>query len=106
MSLEIASAVTGSTATITLVGELDAASAPAFREAIEKATTGAPNRLVLELGGLSFMASAGLRVLIFAKQKLGTGVSLYVVAPQAPVLDTLEKTGFVQSVYVVASAPT
>ena len=50
---------------------------------------------------LEYMASAGLRVLIFAKQKMGSEVDIYVVAPQEMVLDTLNKTGFAQSVFIV-----
>jgi anti-anti-sigma regulatory factor len=46
------------------------------------------------------MASAGLRVLIFAKQKLGAEVPIYIISPQEPIVDTLEKTGFLQCVYV------
>ena len=95
----------GKTVHVTLNGELDAESAKSFRGVIEGATGGGLDQLVLHLESLTFMASAGLRVLIFAKQKLGSSVKIYVVSPQPPVLDTLEKTGFVQSVYVVTSWP-
>ena len=47
------------------------------------------------------MSSAGLRVLIFSKQKMGADVQIYVVRPQEMVLDTLEKTGFHHSVTIV-----
>lgn len=42
---------------------------------------------------LDFMASAGFRVLIFAKQKMGTNVSIYLVGCQGPVLNTLTMSG-------------
>ncbi|WP_041793774.1 anti-sigma factor antagonist [Pararhodospirillum photometricum] len=105
MSLEIAAGFAGTTATLTLTGELDAGSAPAFKGEIEKLAGLGPTRLVLEVANLSFMASAGLRVLIFAKQKLGTGVDIYVVKPQPAIVDTLEKTGFHHSVFIVDQAP-
>jgi anti-anti-sigma factor len=89
------------TAIITLSGELDAAAAPAFREAVETVATTSPAHVVLEMSGLDYMASAGLRVLIFAKQKMGVDVDIYVVAPQEMVRETLEKTGFDQSVIIV-----
>jgi anti-anti-sigma factor len=51
---------------------------------------------------LSFMASAGLRVLIFAKQKMGPEVPLVLVGCQEPVLNTLEMSGFSSSVQLLA----
>ena len=85
-------------ATITLTGQLDAAAAPRFREAIEKVALAKPQRLVLLMDGLEFMASAGLRVLILARQKMGAGVALYVVGSRGPVLNTLKMSGFHHSV--------
>jgi anti-anti-sigma factor len=88
------------TATLKLSGELDAAVAPQFKEAVEKVAQKKPKRLVLLMNELEFMASAGLRVLIFARQKMGPGVSLYVVGSHGPVLNTLKMSGFQHSVYL------
>lgn len=85
---------------MTLAGELDASTAPQFQGAIEQAAAAHPKRLVLFTEELSFLASAGLRVLIFAKQKLGADVDIHVIAPQEAVLGTLEMSGFDQSVYI------
>ena len=60
-------------AKITLTGELDAASAGGFRDRIAEAATQNPRALVLMMENLDYMASAGLRTLIFAKQKMGAG---------------------------------
>jgi anti-anti-sigma factor len=87
-------------ATIKLSGELDAAAAPQFKAAIEQVAEAKPERLVLMMDGLEFMASAGMRVLIFARQKMGPGVSLYVVGSRGPVLNTLKMSGFHHSVYL------
>ena len=87
-------------ATIKLSGELDAAAAPQFKEVIEKVAEARPLRLVLVVGELEFMASAGLRVLIFARQKMGAGVSLYVIGSRGPVLGTLKMSGFHHSVHL------
>lgn len=89
------------TAKITLSGELDASSAPLFKTEVDKAAAENPKRLVLLMQDLEYMASAGLRVLIFAKQKMGANSDIYIVSPQEMVKDTLSKTGFDQSVIVV-----
>lgn len=88
-------------AKITLSGELDASVAPQFKEEVEKASNEGAKRLVLLLEGLEYIASAGIRVLIFAKQKMGSDVDIYVVAPQEQVMETLEMTGLQYSVTVV-----
>lgn len=88
-------------AKITITGELDANSAPIFKAEIEKAALFNPQRLVLMMAELEYMSSAGLRVLIFAKQKMGVDVDIYVVGAPEMIIDTLEKTGFVQGVFIV-----
>ncbi|MEB3311581.1 MAG: anti-sigma factor antagonist [Snowella sp.] len=94
-------------AKITLGGELDAATAPILQEKIEEIANN-PTRikkLVLLVQKLTFMASAGLRILIFAKQKMGGDVDIYVVGAQETILDTLEKTGVNQSVIIMDKYP-
>jgi anti-anti-sigma factor len=83
---------------IKLTGELDAASAPQFRADIESAVSQGATKLALDMGELSYMASAGLRALVFAKQKMGAQSDIYVIAAQASVKETLEMTGFASSV--------
>lgn len=89
------------TAKITLSGELDASSAPIFKMEVDKAKASNPKRLVLMMQDLEYMSSAGLRVLIYAKQKMGADVDIYVIGAQEMVIDTLQKTGFDQAVIVV-----
>lgn len=91
------------TAIIHLSGELDANSAPAFKAEVEQAISTHPQRLVLMMQDLDYMASAGLRVLIYTRQRVGTDVDIYMVGTQEMVRDTLEKTGVAQSVYLVDS---
>ncbi|ARV57812.1 anti-anti-sigma factor [Nostocales cyanobacterium HT-58-2] len=88
-------------AKIRLSGELDAMTAPLFKAAVDKAASQGAKHLVLFLNELEYMSSAGLRVLIFAKQKMGAQADIYIVAAQPTVIDTLEKTGFDQSVILV-----
>lgn len=86
------------TAELSLVGELDASVAQEFKTAVEKAAAEKAKKLVLNMKDLEFMSSAGLRVLVFAKQKMGSDVDIYVIAPQDAVRDTIQMTGFDRSV--------
>ena len=53
---------------IVVRGDLDVATAPEFREAAERlAAAGNASRLVIDLRGLGFMDSSGLRALIAAR---------------------------------------
>jgi len=104
MALDIQSAVDANTAWIALAGELDSSTAPAVRETVERVLGGKPAQLVLQVEQLSFMASAGLRILIFAKQKQ-PGLRIYFVKPLPAIVDTLQKTGFYAGVYVTDVEP-
>ena len=90
---------------MTLAGELDASTAPLFQAELEKAAPLKPKRLVLLVRDLEFMASAGIRMLVFAKQRMGAGVDVYVIAPREPILDTLRRTGLLHTVIVQAEYP-
>lgn len=96
-TLEIVNGV----ARITLVGELDAAAAPAFRADIEKAAAQKVKAVALLMKDLEYMASAGLRVLVFAKQKMGAAVTVYMIGVQELVTQTIEMTGFQRSVVML-----
>ncbi len=105
MALDVTITIEDNAGIITLSGDLDRNTSQAFQDAVVKAAEAGVSRLVLNLEGLDYMASAGLRVLIFAKQKMGAESDIYVVAPQELVLETIEKTGFIDSVIVVDSYP-
>jgi anti-anti-sigma factor len=101
MALTVTSEITNGIARITLAGELDASVAADFRAAIEKVAADRPKRLVLMLSDLGYMASAGLRTLVFAKQKMGSSVEIYCIGATDPVRETIVMTGFQHSVIML-----
>jgi anti-sigma B factor antagonist len=54
---------------LTVSGRLDAASAPQFRQALETQFEQGRYRIVLDMAGLEYIASPGLRVLIEARKR-------------------------------------
>jgi anti-anti-sigma factor len=90
-------------AKIVLSGELDASNAPIFQKQVESAAAENPKRLALVMSDLEYMASAGLRGLIFAKQKMGRNVELYVVGAQPQVMSVIKATGLDRSVIIMDS---
>jgi anti-anti-sigma factor len=93
--------MTENTAKISLSGELDATAAPTFKQEIEKAAAEQAKRLVLLVQNLEYIASAGIRVLVMAKQKMGADVDIYVIAPQDQVMETIEMTGLHHSLHIL-----
>jgi anti-anti-sigma factor len=91
---------------MTLAGELDASTAPTFKAEIEKSATQQLKRLIMMMDQLEYMASAGVRVLVFAKQKMGVGVDIFVVAPQESILETLQMTGLANALEVLTEYDT
>jgi anti-anti-sigma factor len=88
-------------ALIKLTGELDASVASLFRSEVESAAAQGAKRLVLMMEDLDYMASAGLRVLIFAKQKMGSDVDVFIVGAQPAILETIQMTGLHHSVILL-----
>jgi anti-anti-sigma factor len=90
-----------SIAKIIISGELEANMAPVFQKEIEEAAAQNPKRLVLMMSNLEYISSAGLRTLVFARQKMGSGIDIYVVGAQRQIMATLQMTGLHRSVIVL-----
>ncbi len=80
-------------ARITLSGQLDAARAPALQEALKELIGQPVEKIVFLAKELDYIASAGLRVIIFAKQRIGAGAQVYLVGAQPAVLDVIKMSG-------------
>jgi anti-anti-sigma factor len=83
----------GEAATVlALSGDLDMAAAPTAEARLRKAFDGAPGRVVLELSGLTFIDSSGIRLLLQAAAEARSGgVSLVITRPPMSVWRLLER---------------
>jgi anti-sigma B factor antagonist len=80
-------------AVVSIGGEIDLSTAQEFEAAITDALGEDPPALVIELSGVSFMASVGLRVLAATREKVGKSVPLAVVADSAAAGRPIQLTG-------------
>ena len=78
---------------IEIVGRLDTITAPALDKTINEDIGDAKN-LVLDLKGMEYISSAGLRVLLSAQKKMQKIGSMKVTGVCAEVMEVFEMTGF------------
>lgn len=79
--------------TIEIVGRLDTITAPALDKTINE-DIGDIKNLVLDVKGMEYISSAGLRVLLGAQKKMQKIGSMKVINVCAEVMDVFEMTGF------------
>jgi anti-sigma B factor antagonist len=86
-SLDVtASGAPGDPVRIAVSGEVDIATAPALREALEEAINGSSHDVELDLGECAFVDSTGLQVIVLAGRSLAQkGRSLVLERPQEQV---------------------
>ena len=80
-------------AVVSIGGEIDLSTAPAFEAVIAEALEEDPPVLVIELSEVTFMASVGLRILAATQEKVGKSIQLAVVADNAAASRPMQLTG-------------
>ena len=78
---------------IEIVGRLDTITAPALDKTINE-DIGDTKNLVLDVKGMEYISSAGLRVLLSAQKKMQKIGSMKVINVCSEVMDVFEMTGF------------
>ena len=78
---------------IEIVGRLDTITAPALDKTINE-DIGDTKNLVLDVKGMEYISSAGLRVLLAAQKKMQKIGSMKVTGGCAEVMEVFEMTGF------------
>jgi anti-sigma B factor antagonist len=93
-SLEISSALLDGVVTVSLQGELDLSSVRRMEECFVSIDEQPPSRLLVDLRGLAFIDSSGLRTLLLADERAREhGYELVLIPGQAPVQRVFELTG-------------
>lgn len=80
---------------LTVAGRLDTVTAPQLEQAFAEQVL-PTDRVVLDLGEVAYISSAGLRVLLGAQKCLQTQGSLTLKNVCEPVMEVFEMTGFAE----------
>jgi anti-sigma B factor antagonist len=80
-------------AVVSIGGEIDSSTAPAFEAVIAEALEEDPPALVIELSEVIFMASVGLRILAATQETVGKSIQLAVVADGMATSRPMQLTG-------------
>lgn len=83
----------GGAVVVRLAGQLDLYNAETVREALSGAVTGAPERLVVDLGEVTFLDSTALGVLIETRSQLANRRAFLLAAPGLEARRALEVSG-------------
>ncbi|MCW2579322.1 MAG: anti-sigma-factor antagonist [Blastococcus sp.] len=87
----------GPTVLVTAAGEIDSTSSPVLRQRLDDLLDGEARELTVDLGGVTFLDSAGLCVLAAAHRRaVRQGVRMRVLASSRAVIRPLEITGLWQ----------
>ena len=78
---------------IEIVGRLDTITAPALDKTINE-DIGDTKNLILDVKGMEYISSAGLRVLLAAQKKMQKLGSMKVIGVCEEVMEVFEMTGF------------
>lgn len=85
---------------IVLKGKLDAVNAPILMEELKSLIGQNINKIVFYADELEYISSAGLRTIIFAKQKIGKDTEVYMINAQDTVSDVIKMSGLDNFLYL------
>ncbi|MCV7282048.1 STAS domain-containing protein [Mycolicibacterium flavescens] len=86
----------GSIAVLTVGGDIDLATVPAFQAGITEALTQEPTALVVDLTAVDFLASAGLQALVATHETVSKSARFAVVADGPATSRPIQLTGLDQ----------
>ncbi|MDX6222204.1 MAG: anti-sigma factor antagonist [Frankiales bacterium] len=96
MGLTVDTAQHGPFTVVCVAGEIDIATVPDLRDALETALHQNDPRVILDLTGVSFCDSSGLALLVATRRRLPDGAPLRLVGAQPMVARVFQLTGLTQ----------
>ena len=103
MTLSIQSIEENEIVTLVLQGDVDTKTAPELLEVLTNLKLKEISHLKIELTEVNFMSSAGLRALVFAKQKMVHDSVVSVVNANEEIKDVITQTGLSTAVSFINS---
>jgi anti-anti-sigma factor len=93
--MELMEKVEGRVVVVTARGRLDGSTSPAFGARLESLAAKTDPRLVVDLAGVDFVSSAGLRVVLSVLKRVKAANGMFALcAVQSSVKEVLDITGF------------
>jgi anti-anti-sigma factor len=88
---------------LSLEGDIDTKTAPELFEALNKLELASIGDLRIDMNSVGFLSSAGLRALLFAKQKMSNLNRLILIGANNEIIEVITKTGLADAVMLVTS---
>lgn len=88
---------------LSLQGDIDTKTAPILFEALNELELSSIGDLRIDMNSVGFLSSAGLRALLFAKQKMSNQYRLILVGANNEIIEVITKTGLSDAVLIVSS---
>ncbi len=97
--MEVNKKQNGDVITLSPVGNIDYESAPELDSVIEKCSSEA-DQIILDLKGVSYISSAGLRILLNADELMADKGGLVIKGVTPDVMEVLTMTGFAEALNI------
>lgn len=90
----------GTELTVVLEGRLDTTTAPQLEKSLAESLSGV-QKLILDMKGLEYLSSAGLRVLLATQKTMNKQGAMELRNVNATIMEVFEITGFVDILTIV-----
>lgn len=87
---------------ITLQGDVDTKTAPSLLNTLTQIDLAQIVELRIDMSGVGFLSSAGLRAFVFAKQKMPFESRLILIGANEEIADVIDKTGLTNAITLVS----